>query len=428
MPGNMAALAGADPTLASLDLFDDPSRWVVVKNVPVFRPHKRYGRNKDGDKVLLYEVTQDTFDRVAAEMIDLEQDSGVIPRMTLGHIEPAQPETSQPPIVGWGRDLKRGTFGPSKVPALLADLYYRVEDWPEASKYPFRSVEYYPNRGTITGIALLKRDPELDLGALIFERGQEPCYYYSAESAMPAEPDKKPPESVAKPAAPPAAAPGVPGADDAEYTKACAHMERYMKEKYPHLSRLHGEAAQRYEAATAFPAAGGTPPAPAAGPGLPSSTNAAPPRPAAPPVPQPTAARMDREEQAIQYRQLEERLAVAERQLESERYERRLAQCNQAITQLQGEGYPIRDRVKLVTKLAKMTEPEAAEFLDDYRVLYSGARIPVRAGFITPSPTAGPNGDNQEVTESEAKAAARLATAEGIGYKEALVKVRSGSK
>ena len=50
--------------------------------------------------------------------------------------------------------------------SMLSNLYYSKEHWEEAKKYPFRSVEYWPGSRDIRAVALLLRDPELDLGAL----------------------------------------------------------------------------------------------------------------------------------------------------------------------------------------------------------------------------------------------------------------------
>lgn len=172
----------SDPTLTSLALLEDPTRFRKVENVPIFRPHVR----KDARGKELYKVTEDMIPDIAQRCQALEAESGVVARMGLGHIKPGEPQTSQPPLVGFVGKARAGTFGPKQKPAVLATLYYRTEDWDEAKKYPFRSAEFYPNRGTITGLALLKTDPELDLGMLIFDAEDRPQMYVRQDE--PAEP------------------------------------------------------------------------------------------------------------------------------------------------------------------------------------------------------------------------------------------------
>lgn len=218
----------SDPTLDSLALLDDPSRFRCVKNVPIFKPHVR----KDAKGEKLYEVKADMLPEIARRTADLEKKSGVVGRIGQGHIKPGQPQKDQPPLFGYFRNAREGTFGPSQEPAILADYYVRVEKWDEFKDHPYRSAEFYPGRGTITGVASLKTDPELDLGVLVFEQDGEPCYHYAIAEPVQyaADPDER-------------------------------HMEmfaRCMKKMFPHLERMHSEHAERYGAT---------------GPGTPGSTN-----------------------------------------------------------------------------------------------------------------------------------------------------------
>ena len=150
---------------------DDPSRFVVLRGVPIFRPHVR--RDRDGK--VTAKVGLADLDKIAAVANRRAEGSGDVVRLTLGHTvqrrddgEPV-PEDRQPRPVGYAKRLRRGSLRGGK-PALVADLYVRREDWKDAKTYPFRSAEYYPDTHEITGVAFLRRDPELDLGALLYAR------------------------------------------------------------------------------------------------------------------------------------------------------------------------------------------------------------------------------------------------------------------
>lgn len=172
-----------DPTLELLDRLDDESQWKVLRNVPVFRAHRRKVKGADGsDREVV--VTDDTLRQIARRAERRMKTSGEVPVVTLGHRlqGAAEPEENQPPVVGYVKAMRVGKFGPGKVVGLLADLYIRPEDWERARKYPFRSAEYYPNTGECTGVAMLRRDPMLDLGMLAYDNsGRGPCLLYGME-------------------------------------------------------------------------------------------------------------------------------------------------------------------------------------------------------------------------------------------------------
>ena len=167
----------ADATTEFLKRLDSPEHWVIVRNVPVFKPHVR--RDKDGKEK--YRVTEKDMESISKVAHQRERSSGVVGTLTIGHklLDPHTPETRQPKVVGYVRNYRDAEFGKEKTPCVLVDLYYSREDWEEARKYPFRSAEYYPNRKEITGVALLTRDPELDLGMVAYLRQSEGPYYYS---------------------------------------------------------------------------------------------------------------------------------------------------------------------------------------------------------------------------------------------------------
>jgi hypothetical protein len=178
--------ANSDPTLDFLAQFDDPSRWVVVADAPICRPHRRVVKRPDGGEDVV-EVTEADLPRIADEIERRERESGVVPIMTIGHrrqSDPAFPERNQPPVVGFARKARVGTFGPQNVPCVLGTLYYKREWWQEAKEFPFRSMDFFPPTMAVTGVALLKRDPFLQLGMVTYEQGDG-----MTENQKPGKPD-----------------------------------------------------------------------------------------------------------------------------------------------------------------------------------------------------------------------------------------------
>jgi hypothetical protein len=157
-------MSNADPTMESLQKLS-PDNFRVVRRVPIFIPHHR--SFADGSEVL---VTEADLPEIAAGMQERERESGVVCRVTDGHIDPSAPEADQPELVGFARNATVGRFGPRQRPAILADLYIRRDRAKILSQRPYRSAEYYPGRKEIRGLALLLRDPQLDMGILYYSK------------------------------------------------------------------------------------------------------------------------------------------------------------------------------------------------------------------------------------------------------------------
>jgi hypothetical protein len=179
----MAATKASDPISASLARLDDPDLWEVESAVPVFVPHVR----DEADGSIRYEVTPDDIGVIAAET-EWRAKAGTIPVQTLGHRnpDPDADETNQPPVVGFGRNFRVGTW--DGKPAVVCDLFTRKDFWDEAKQYPYRSVEYRHKARLITGVPRLKREPYLDVGTLVYA-GHSDTFHY----AMP--PDRTPARS-----------------------------------------------------------------------------------------------------------------------------------------------------------------------------------------------------------------------------------------
>lgn len=257
-----------DATLATLARLQDPSLWDVVKNVPIFTVHKVVKKGPDG-KPQTIAVSEADLHRIVQMARHQEGSAGVSPRITLGHMHlPREtPESQQPAPIGYGRNLRVGRWGPAQKLGILADLCFARGRKPAPGDYPYRSVEYYPDTGEITGIALLRRDPELDLGMVTYERSDPTrgaCYCYTRDDMADAVAEKTPPatpgQGIEPTGQPDASAP------DPEFQE---HFMRCMRHSFPHMEKMHAQ-----YAASAAPAAPATP-----APAMPSATNGAVPEP-----------------------------------------------------------------------------------------------------------------------------------------------------
>ena len=336
-------MATADPTLDFLRRLEDSSQWVIVKAVPIFKEHERKGR----DGKVLYQVGPADLDKIVQRYKRLEAEYGVIPRITIGHIHlhPEASEASQPEVVGYARNLRVGTFGPGKTKAVLADHYYRKDAWERARKFPYRSAEYYPSNHEISGVALLVRDPQLDLGMVAYER-DHPRFSYAMENSQ-MDPTQAP----------------APDGLSPEETQLCEKLMRYMSSKFPGLQQLMAPPAPAPVAAPA-PA-----PAPAA-PAFPSATNGGPPAPKeekdGPPE------QSGRAVDPVQYQRLESDFRALQQQ-----YVR--AECQRELERLSEEGFQL-DIGQEVSVMVPLTAQQRSERLGYIRRYYRQA--PVGRGFL----------------------------------------------
>jgi hypothetical protein len=360
--------APADPTMAALESLKDPKRWVVVRSVPVFCAHRRKVRRKDPETGEMVDkevvVTEDDLRDIVNHARALTRETGAVPGLWMGHRNPAPdfPEERQPKLVGLTPNWRMGTWGPKKKTAILVDLYYDRRFWHETQNAPYRSAEYYPDQ-EITGVALLRRDPQLDLGLILNARDGEPVLYAADETPPgpgdPTEPPGKPGE-------------GGGDSDDPEDKK---FMDRFAK------------CMERYLAAMG-PNNGGWPA----------------------PVPADAKKRMEgepdrlqRSQEHLQYRRLEERLAEQDRKLkalEAGRQEDALRYArNEASLIIEGldrDGYVLGPPEKVQKMAERMSRMSAAERLDYEReVREHWARAPVGGGWL----------DTRDASENYARSA-----------------------
>lgn len=183
-----------DATADFQEALNDPTRWVIKPGVPIFKPHQR----KDPTTGAMIQVDLPKLYRIAANIQHLER-QGVPVRMTLGHTEPGKPETEQPPVGGYYRNARVQPFGPTGEPAVVVDEWLDPQYAGVRKNFPYRSAEYYDDAESITGVALLTRDPFLDLGVVAYTKepdrvptryaavpgGKRPIFYHYVTGEAP---------------------------------------------------------------------------------------------------------------------------------------------------------------------------------------------------------------------------------------------------
>jgi hypothetical protein len=166
-----------DATLEFLEKLNDPSRWVIRPGVPIFKAHER----TDPATGQLIQVDLAKLHRIAANINNAEAAGGPI-SLSIGHTSPDKKEAEQPPIGGYYRNARVQPFGPKQEPAVVVDEWLDPQYAPVRKNFPYRSAEYYDDTESITKVALLTRDPYLDLGVVAYAHGNEPLRYRVDES------------------------------------------------------------------------------------------------------------------------------------------------------------------------------------------------------------------------------------------------------
>jgi hypothetical protein len=183
--------ATQDPTMRFLAEFDDSLKWEIVPNVPLMVPHQRTA--PDGTT---YKVGSQRLDTIRAVMDQIEAEDGVLPKIQIGHTVKGGPEAE---LLGFVRNRRIGEWGPKRKEGLLGDFWFHKDKYPKAAGHPFRSPEFYPVRNQISAVALLSRDPELDMGAVSFSRIDD-CIFYNLQEESAPMPEIKPPVPAPAPA------------------------------------------------------------------------------------------------------------------------------------------------------------------------------------------------------------------------------------
>lgn len=341
-----------DATLEFLDRLKDESKWSIDRGVPVFAPHKRAVRDKDGKLIRTIEVTANDLSLIVENVHRLRREDGVVPRITIGHTDPKKPETEQPPVCGYEVNYRLGTFGDQQKPCILCDHYYYPDQADEARRHPHRSAEYYHDRRLIRGVALCTQDPWLELGMVAYQSADGPCYRYSVTADQPDD----------------------DGLQGEELDRAEKYMCHYQK-KHPWV----GHAMQQYSTFA-------------------SDTNmatpATPTTPAAPTMPKPEGVdaleqyRMQNDQLRIDYQRLQGDIQSLRDELGNERKGRDKSECERMIVQLEAEYYQL-DRATEVAVLVSVPTDKRGERLDYIRKHYKQhhpltAPVPYAQGGTVP--------------------------------------------
>jgi hypothetical protein len=177
---------------------DDPAQFVRKSAVPLGEPGEKF---RPITKVPLLD-TCDVPGKLTADAHDLARivantnrrvERGEYPLLTIGHFKEDQPETEQPPLVGYLRNFVLGTF--RGEPCILADQFIDVRYYDEVLTYPRRSVELWLS-GTdganyIDSVACLRRSPERDLGLITFSREARTVQMAKSSSSVLDTPDRR---------------------------------------------------------------------------------------------------------------------------------------------------------------------------------------------------------------------------------------------
>lgn len=182
---------------------ENPELYERIDEVPIFCKSIRRKKATDGTWHVV-EVDESDLNEIAQNVHRMEFSKGVLPVITPGHRmkDPKLPEEDKPAVWGYGRNFRPGSYTtPSgqRVQTLLSTWYLskkeRAKDGRPANEaarsFPFRSVDYYADSNEISGIALLRSDPELDLGLISYGHGR-PLFHYATENDMPGMPMNDP--------------------------------------------------------------------------------------------------------------------------------------------------------------------------------------------------------------------------------------------
>lgn len=356
----MEPMQAAPRLLTAADL-EDERKYVIARDIPVFAVSERL---KNGQVV---KVPKEKLKRILAKVQQNER-KFTFPVMTLGHrkMRPGVdvPETAQPRPVGYSRFHSIGEL--DGEPVIWASLHYSKDEYDEAKTYPFRSVDYYPSTDEISGVALLRRDPELTLGVTTYARDAllNSIEAYAMEPTPGAAPQPTPPNPADPAAQADASAP------DAGFLK---QYEMCVKAKHPHLPAMH----EKYAASIA-PAP--TPPAPAApAPAVPGATNNAIPAPATPePKKDEPPMQHSNTAQALQYELTQAKVADMEKKLVALEYQRDVALCEAEATALVALNKHIPDTKALVTELAALPADKRAVRVSEIKQYYKDVDDPAK--------------------------------------------------
>lgn len=172
----------ADVVKTALAGLKDPERYICKQGVPWFRPHIREVFNEKSGKFEKVEVNELDLSEIAEHMQALEAEGRAF-RITNGHIDKQAKEQDQPELLGLALNPRLGKFGPKQIPCVLLDEYILADKADKIRERPYRSAEYYRQKKLITGCAALVRDPQLNLGTILYSADDATVFYGEPVSA-----------------------------------------------------------------------------------------------------------------------------------------------------------------------------------------------------------------------------------------------------
>jgi hypothetical protein len=174
----------APPLLSPVD-FGDPSRFVAIRDVPIFDAHPDDGMGEVNEG-LLHLIARNTQARVdGGDPVaitaghTLRKTTVVVVRPDGSRVEmPGGDEDAQPDVLGYAANFRIAPF--RGRPCLYCNFHVHEKHAGRAKGYPFRSVErLQPPEGSgdlskhfIDRIALLKTPPQRDLGVLRYDQAE----------------------------------------------------------------------------------------------------------------------------------------------------------------------------------------------------------------------------------------------------------------
>lgn len=174
----------ADAVVSSIAEFKNQDKYIRRDGVPWFRPHVREIWNEKLNKFEQVEVLESDLTAIAEQMQALASEGRAF-RITNGHIDKGAKEEDQPDLLGMALNPRVGTFGPKNVPCVLLDEYILADKVASIGKRPYRSAEYYRQKKVITGCAALLRDPQLNLGTVLYSGDDAMVVYAEPVSVIP---------------------------------------------------------------------------------------------------------------------------------------------------------------------------------------------------------------------------------------------------
>jgi hypothetical protein len=396
-----------DATLESLKKFDDLSHWDGTDdNVPIFVEH--VAKNDKGE--ILYQIDEARLNAISDEINRLYAQDGCPIKMISGHTQdPTKvPQAQQPPLLGWGVGAHVGPWGPQGKKAVLVNrVFYNKGCKALAAQLPERSPEFYPGSNRIKAVALLKTDPRLNMGVMIYNEHHQPVrqapevkLYYGSDGAetfirygqgfltsygdtMP-DPTQVPPSASELKKQEEEPKKGVP--DDGDKDK----FIQYMKSCYPEAHNTYGKHLHAQYGMAAPSGTNGAMPAQVPGmpPGTPSVTLPPQEKQAMGATQQPvqvgtvtqqgffaapTNGAPDDWEQRmakIAYGKFENRIKALEQQTA-------VAECRAQVETLVNEGYFWKpgEAQKEVDRLMNMNQPQRLERANEVRINYQKAPV-----------------------------------------------------